>query len=93
MGALLACARACTVLSSDRLAGDGTSMWAKVLSAVWRGALIFDRIAYKLRFLFFKFSLQASCRNSVAADVARCGLADTVVEQANPASSGRHVRG
>ena len=38
---------------------DGSSMWAKVLSAVWRGALIFDRIAYKLRFLFFKFSLQA----------------------------------
>ena len=58
MGALLACARACTVLSSDRLAGDGTSMWAKVLSAVWRGALIFDRIAfYKLGTLFFESSL------------------------------------
>jgi hypothetical protein len=57
-GALLACARACTVLSSDRLAGDGTSMWAKVLSAVWCGALIFDRIAfYKLGTLFFESSL------------------------------------
>ena len=37
---------------------DGSSMWAKVLSAVWRGALIFDRIAfYKLGTLFFESSL------------------------------------